>query len=141
MTKQYRNFNEIVEDNVIIKDECNDLNEKDEFYWETYHNTIRENLDTDKLIKEYVSDKKDKENLFNKLMENENNECDDIINELQESHIDSLMDCTYQLYTVDLIGDYNEFHGKMNIFYNETIESYVMPVYCFGISWKMVAPY
>ena len=49
-------------------------------------------------------------------------------------YINELKENIYVTYQVDLIGDYNQEHERLEIVYVSDIDSYVMPVYANGLS-------
>ena len=53
-------------------------------------------------------------------------------------YINFLMESIYLTYQVDLIGDYNHEHERLEIVYLDDIEAYVMPVYAYGMSWDRI---
>lgn len=75
--------------------------------------------------------------LFTHILDNTSSDLE--IDELVESIWQDL-EGVYQVYQVTLKGDYNQNHVDMQIIYDDDLEIYLMPVYCFGISWSMVAP-
>ena len=56
-------------------------------------------------------------------------------------YIKELMENIYVTYQVDLIGEYNQEHERLEIVYVSDIDSYVMPVYANGLSWYMIVVY
>ena len=53
-------------------------------------------------------------------------------------YINELKENIYVTYQVDLIGDYNQEHERLEVVYVSDIDSYVMPVYANGLSWSMI---
>ena len=53
-------------------------------------------------------------------------------------YINELMENIYVTYQVDLIGDYNQEHERLEIVYVSDIDSYIMPIYANGLSWSMI---
>ena len=51
-------------------------------------------------------------------------------------YINELMENIYVTYQVDLIGEYNQEHERLEIVYVSDIDSYVMPVYAYGMPWE-----
>ena len=62
----------------------------------------------------------------------------DELSEYISDYIYESMESIYVTYKVDLIGDYNQEHKRLEIVYIDGIDTYVMPVYVFGISWNML---
>ena len=56
-------------------------------------------------------------------------------------YINELKENIYVTYQVDLIGDYNQEHERLEVVYVSDIDSYVMPVYANGLSWSMIVVY
>lgn len=125
MTKQYRNFKEQVTENLEIEELCNDLNEVDEFYWEALYQSIH-NATTEKEVLESAD-----------LPLDTPTDTEDFY-QLQDGYVDDCMESVYQLFKVTLKGDYNQEHERLMIFWNDEIESYVLPVLHFGTAWSYV---
>ena len=56
-------------------------------------------------------------------------------------YINELKENIYVTYQVDLIGEYNQEHERLEVVYVSDIDSYVMPVYANGLSWSMIDVY
>ena len=62
---------------------------------------------------------------------------DDLTNYIYEDTWQE-MESIYVTYKVDLIGAYNHEHERLEIVYIDEIDSYVMPVYAYGMAWTML---
>lgn len=130
--KTYKNFNEITKEQVILLEVWDDEKEPDDNWMENYQETILDalNFRPNDFLTSHLE-------LSTEEVENE----EETIQKLEEEYIEGLLDCTYQIFKVDLVGDYNNYHALMNIYYSETLKSYMLPVYGYGISWNQIAPY
>ena len=123
MKKQYRNFAEQVDDNVTSLEL---FDGELEFWWERLFETIFSNLDDHDVenVKEWYEIK------------------DETSEEYQEAELEYVyqqMEGIYQVYKVELKGGkYTSEHERLEITWDDESESWLMPVYCFGIAWSMV---
>ena len=62
---------------------------------------------------------------------------DDLTNYIYEDTWQE-MESIYVTYKVDLIGAYNHEHERLEIVCIDEIDSYVMPVYAYGMAWTML---
>lgn len=58
--------------------------------------------------------------------------------ELEREHIESTLEGIYLFYKVELKGCYNEEHERLHIVWYDELESYLMPVYSYGMPWKYI---
>lgn len=123
MKKQYKNFSEQVKDNVTNLEL---FDGELEFWWERLFETIFNNIDDHDIenIKEwYDIDDESSEEFF----------------EAEIEYVHEQMDGIYQVYKVELKGGkYTSEHERLEITWDDESESWLMPVYCFGIAWSMV---
>ena len=125
MKKQYKNFAEQVNDNVKDLELFNELQENNELWFEPLFELLLKNTESNKVIHEY--------NLP------ETTTIDD--EEYQDAlykYINEVIDQVYQIYKVDIKGSYNEEHERLNIFFNNELDSYILPVYHYGTDWEYV---
>lgn len=123
MKKQYRNFAEQVDDNV----ESLELFDGElEFWWEKLYETICSNIDD-----------RDVENI-KEWFEIEDEYSDEFY-EAEIEYVHQQMEGIYQVYKVELEGGkYTREHERLEITWDDESESWLMPVYCFGMAWSMV---
>lgn len=123
MKKQYKNFAEQVSDNVTSLEL---FDGELEFWWSELAQVIFSNLDDHDVenIKEWYE------------IDDETSE------EYQEAEIEYVydqMEGIYQVYKVELKGGkYTSEHERLEITWDDESESWLMPVYCFGMPWSMV---
>ena len=125
MKKQYSNFAEQVNNNVKDLELFNELPEHNELWFEPLFELLLKNIEPNKIIHEY--------NLP------ETTTIDD--EEYQDAlykYINEVIDQVYQIYKVDIKGSYNEEHERLNIFFNNELDSYILPVYHYGTDWEYV---
>lgn len=123
MKKQYKNFAEQVNDNVSSLEL---FDGELEFWWEKLAETIYNNIDDEKVkeIKEYTG------------IEDESSE---EFFEAEHEYVWEQMESVYLVYKVELKGGkYTSEHERLEITWDDESESWLMPVYCFGIAWSMV---
>ena len=120
---EYRNYAQQVDDNLSSLELIN-IEEFDEFWHEPLFDLCHDNL-TDKKIEE--------------LSKESGHEIgsDDLDMYIHE-YIYECFESIYQTYKVELKGEYNSEHERLEIIWNDEANAYIMPVYCFGISWSMV---
>lgn len=123
--KKYNSYSDQVEANVEDLELFNEINEADEFWHEPLLELLENNI-SDATILEWGDLPKDYET------DNES------FYELRHEAIMESLESVYQVFKVTLKGEYNEEHERLNIFWNDEAESYIMPVYHFGTSWKYV---
>lgn len=130
--KTYKNFNEITKEQVILLEVWDDGKEPDENWMENYQETILDSLNfrPNDFLTSHLE-------LSAEELENE----EETMQLLEDEYVEGLLDCTYQIFKVKLVGDYNNYHALMNIYYSETLKIYMLPVYGYGISWNQIAPY
>ena len=123
MKKQYKNFSEQVKDNVTNLEL---FDGELEFWWEKLAETIYNNIDDEKVkeIKEYTGIEDEfSEEFF----------------EAEHEYVYDQMEGVYLVYKVELKGGkYTSEHERLEITWDDESESWLMPVYCFGIAWSMV---
>ena len=123
MKKQYKNFAEQVNDNVSSLEL---FDGELEFWWESLFETIYNNIDDEKVkeIKEYSGIEDEfSEEFF----------------EAEHEYVYDQMEGVYLVYKVELKGGkYTSEHERLEITWDDESESWLMPVYCFGIAWSMV---
>lgn len=123
MKKQYKNFAEQVSDNVTSLEL---FDGKLENWWYALSETIFSNLD------DY-----DVENI-KEWFEIEDESSDEYY-EAEIEYVYEQMEGIYQVYKVELKGGkYTSEHERLEITWDDESESWLMPVYCFGMSWSMV---
>lgn len=120
--KKYNNYMEQVKDNVDIEtiELDNDISERDEFWFEPLVELISDNV-SQETINEYDLDNEDGEGVTGYAYET--------------------LESVYQIFKVDILGIYGVEHERLNIFYSEEEESYILPVYHFGTAWTYVGAY
>ena len=123
MKKQYKNFSEQVSDNVTSLEL---FDGELEFWWERLFETIYNNLD-----------ERDIENIKEDFgIEDEFSE---EFFEAEHEYVHDQMQGVYLVYKVELKGDkYTSEHERLEITWDDESESWLMPVYCFGMPWSMV---
>ena len=125
MKKQYRNFEEQVQDNVEELELFNELSEYNEFWFEPLFELLLKNTDSNKVIKAYN---------LPKSTTTDDEEYQDAL----YKYINEEIDQVYQIYKVDIKGSYNEEHERLNIFFDNELDSYILPVYHYGTDWEYV---
>lgn len=121
--KDYRNYGEQVFDNVLSIEPI-DIEEFDEFWHEPLFDLCWNNLSEEKL-KEIEEESGCKES------------SDDFLDYVTE-YIYDCFESIYVTYKVELKGDYNSEHERLEIVWNDEANCYVMPVYAFGMAWSML---
>ena len=123
MKKQYKNFSEQVSDNVTNLEL---FDGKLENWWYELSETIFNNLDERDIenIKEwYEIEDESSEEFF----------------EAEHEYVYDQMEGVYLVYKVELKGGkYTSEHERLEITWDDENESWLMPVYCFGMPWSMV---
>ena len=123
MKKQYKNFSEQVSDNVTNLEL---FDGKLENWWYELSETIFNNLDERDIenIKEwYEIEDESSEEFF----------------EAEHEYVYDQMEGVYLVYKVELKGGkYTSEHERLEITWDDESESWLMPVYCFGMPWSMV---
>ena len=125
MKKQYKNFEEQVQDNVEELELFNELSEYNEFWFEPLFELLLKNTDSNKVIKAYN---------LPKSTTTDDEEYQDAL----YKYINEEIDQVYQIYKVDIKGSYNEEHERLNIFFDNELDSYILPVYHYGTDWEYV---
>ena len=125
MKKQYKNFEEQVQDNVEELELFNELSEYNEFWFEPLFELLLKNTDSNKVIKSYN---------LPKSTTTDDEEYQDAL----YKYINEEIDQVYQIYKVDIKGSYNEEHERLNIFFDNELDSYILPVYHYGTDWEYV---
>lgn len=123
MKKQYENFAQQVDDNVVSL-ELFDGNLEN--WWYDLRETIFNNLDDHDIenIKEWFEIE---------------DEYSDEYYEAEIEYVYQQMEGIYLVYKVELEDDkYTSEHERLEITWDNESESWLMPVYCFGIAWSMV---
>ena len=122
MKKQYKNFAEQVNDNIASMEL---FDGELELFWEKLAEIIYNNIDDEKVeeIKEYAEiDDETSEEFF----------------EAKHEYVFDKMEGVYLVYKVELKGGkYTSEHERLEIVWDDESESWLMPVYCFGIAWSM----
>lgn len=123
MKKQYNNFAEQVDDNVINLELYNgDL----WLFWEKLYDVIYNNID-DETVEEIKA---------NTGIDDEDS---DEFEEAKHNYVMETMDGVYQVYKVELKGEYyTSEHERLGIVWDYYNDCWLMPVYCYGIAWSMV---
>ena len=123
MKKQYKNFSEQVSDNVTNLEL---FDGKLENWWYELSETIFNNLD-----------ERDIENI--KEWYEIEEEFSDEYYEAEHEYVYDQMEGVYLVYKVELKGGkYTSEHERLEITWDDESESWLMPVYCFGMPWSMV---
>lgn len=123
MKKQYKNFAEQVDDNV---ENLELFDGELEFWWENLAETIYDNI-TDETVKKIME--------YSGIEDEESEE----YQEAEHEYIWGSMESVYQVYKVELKGGkYTSEHERLEITWDYESESWLMPVYCYGIAWSMV---
>ena len=125
MKKQYKNFAEQVNDNVKDLELFNELPEHNELWFEPLFELLLKNTESNKVIHEY------------NLPETTTIDDEEYQGALYK-YINEVIDQVYQIYKVDIKGSYNEEHERLNIFFNNELDSYILPVYHYGTDWEYV---
>ena len=125
MKKQYSNFAQQVNDNVKDLELFNELPEHNELWFEPLFELLLKNTESNKVIHEY------------NLPENTTIDDEGYQGALYK-YINEVIDQVYQIYKVDIKGSYNEEHERLNIFFNNELDSYILPVYHYGTDWEYV---
>lgn len=123
MKKQYKNFSEQVKDNVTNLELFDGELEN---WWYALSETIFSNLDDHDVenIKEWFEIE---------------DEYSDEYYEAEIEYVYQQMEGIYLVYKVELKGGkYTSEHERLEITWDDESESWLMPVYCFGIAWSMV---
>lgn len=125
--KHYSNYAEQVSDNLEGLKLFNQLNEIDEFYYEELFDVVQ--LTTD----------------YRDVLESAGLPLDTPTNteeyfDLETEYVWESLESVYQLFKVDLKGgEYTQEHKRLNVFYNDTVESYILPVFHFGTAWSYIS--
>ena len=126
--KKYSNYAEQVDDNLEGLKLFNQLNEIDEFYWEALAEVIQNTAKPEQVLESAslpLDTPIDTEDYY----------------ALETAYVLESLDSVYQLYLVDLKGGkYTQEHERLNVFYNDTVQSYILPVFHFGTAWSYVSP-
>ena len=125
MKKQYSNFAQQVNDNVKDLELFNELPEHNELWFEPLFELLLKNTESNKVIHEY------------NLPESTTIDDEEYQGALYK-YINEVIDQVYQIYKVDIKGSYNEEHERLNIFFNNELDSYILPVYHYGTDWEYV---
>src|SRR5699024_694336 len=125
MKKQYSNFAQQVNDNVKDLELFNELPEHNELWFEPLFELLLKNTESNKVIHEY------------NLPETTTIDDEEYQGALYK-YINEAIDQVYQIYKVDIKGSYNEEHERLNIFFNNELDSYILPVYHYGTDWEYV---
>ena len=125
MKKQYSNFAQQVNDNVKDLELFNELPEHNELWFEPLFELLLKNTESNKVIHEY------------NLPETTTIDDEEYQGALYK-YINEVIDQVYQIYKVDIKGSYNEEHERLNIFFNNELDSYILPVYHYGTDWEYV---
>ena len=123
MKKQYKNFAEQVNDNIAGMEL---FDGELESFWENLAEIIYDNLDDHDVenIKEWFEIE---------------DEYSDEYYEAEIEYVHEQMEGVYQVYKVELKGGkYTSEHERLEITWDYESESWLMPVYCFGMAWSMV---
>ncbi len=126
MTKKYKNFSEQV--NGELKNlELLSNEDTPENLWEDFLCTFNEVVTPEEVCDSFELDS-EKTDIYS-----------DDFAELTAEYIDSLFDGIYQFYTCELKGAFNLHHERMFVTYSDELESYVLPVFAYGMPWKYLA--
>lgn len=125
MKKQYSNFAQQVNDNVKDLELFNELPEHNELWFEPLFELLLKNTESNKVIHAY------------NLPESTTTDDEEYQDALYK-YINEVIDQVYQIYKVDIKGSYNEEHERLNIFFDNELDSYVLPVYHYGTDWEYV---
>lgn len=124
--KHYNNYAEQVADNLENLELFNELNQVDEFWHEElveviYNTTTPEQvLESAELPKDTPTDTED-------------------FYELENEYVWECLGGVYQLFKVELKGgEYTPEHERLNVFYNDEVKSYILPVFHFGTAWSYI---
>lgn len=124
--KNYSNYAEQVFDNLENLELFNELNEIDEFYYEELFDVVQ--LTTD------CRDVLESAGLPLDTPTDTEEYC-----ELETRYVLESLGGVYQLFKVDLKGGkYTQEHERLNVFYNDAVESYILPVFHFGTAWNYI---
>ena len=124
--KNYSNYAEQVDNNIEGLKLFNQLNEIDEFYYEELYDVVQ-NTTTPEQVLESAG-----------LPLDTPTDTDEYC-ELEHEYIWESLESVYQLFKVDLKGgEYTQEHARLNVFYNDTVESYILPVFHFGTAWSYI---
>lgn len=123
--KSYSNYAEQVDDNLIVKELCNDINEIDSEYEIALRDVLLNSVSDDYIISSCNLPKNiatDTETFW----------------EAQDAVLDDLVDNVYQLYMVDLKNNFTLACNDLCVFWSIKLDSYILPVFHFGTAWGMV---
>lgn len=120
---KYDNYAQQVDDNVLSLEPIN-IEESDEFWHEPLYDLCYNNI-TDEKIKKFSEETG---------FETESDEMHDYIS----NYIYECFESIYVTYKVELKGEYNSEHERLEIVWNNEANCYVMPVYAFGMAWSML---
>lgn len=122
--KKYVNYAEQVFDNLENLELFNELNEIDEFYWQELFDVVQNTTTTEEVLESAglpLDTPTDTEDFY----------------QLENAYVLECLESVYQLFKVDLKGgEYTPEHERLNVFYNATVESYILPVFHFGTAWS-----
>lgn len=123
MKKQYKNFNEQVNDNVTNLE----LFDGDLWlFWEELYEVIYNNIDEETIeeIKENTG-----------ITDEDSEEFEEALHD----YVTDTLDGVYQVYKVELKGDYyTSEHERLGIVWDYYNDCWLMPVYCYGMAWSMI---
>lgn len=123
MKKQYKNFAEQVDDNV---EEMELFDGELWLFWEELYNTIYNNID-DETVEEIKE--------ATEITDEDSEEFE----EAEHDYVMETMDGVYQVYKVELKGEYyTSEHERLEIVWDYYNDCWLMPVYCYGMTWSMV---
>lgn len=125
--KHYNNYAEQVADNLENLEIFNELNEIDEFYYEELFDVVQLTTTPEQVLDSAglpLDTPTDTEEYY----------------ELENEYVWESLGSVYQLFKVDLKGgEYTPEHERLNVFYNDTVESYILPVFHFGTAWSYIS--
>lgn len=123
--KSYSNYAEQVDDNLIVKELCNDINEIDSEYEIALRDTLSDSVSDDYII-----------NSCN-LPKNIATDTETFLEDRYAVLYD-LIDNVHQLYKVDLKNNFTPACNDLGVFWSNELDSYILPVFHFGTPWGMV---
>ena len=125
--KKYSSYLDQVTSNVSDMELINNLSEYNEFWYEPLFELLLNTIDPDQVIDDC------------ELPEGTATDSEEY-QEAEYEYIYEAIGSAYQLFKVELIGEYNREHERLNIFYDQEVEAYILPVYHFGTAWRIIGP-
>lgn len=123
--KKYSSYLDQVKANVTDMVLFNNISQVNEFWHEPLYELLMNNMDPEDVIEVYDLPK-------------DIDQCSEEYREAESEYIYETIGSAYQIYIVELNGEYNEEHEKLCIFYDNELGAYIMPVFHFGTAWNYI---